>query len=57
MVWQLMRRLDCDCGVVMTKLGNPRESGHSAEKLVVVGENGVQRRGPGALVPRPSRVC
>lgn len=33
------------------------ESGHSAEKLVVVGENGVKRRGPGALVPRPSRLC
>lgn len=34
-----------------------RESGHITEKLVVVGENGVKRRGPGALVPRPSRLC
>lgn len=34
-----------------------RESHHSAEKLVVVGENGVKRRGPGALVSRPTRLC
>lgn len=34
-----------------------RQSGHSAEKLVVVGENGVKRRGPGTLVSRPSRLC
>lgn len=27
------------------------------KKLVVVGENGVKRRGPGALVSRPSRFC
>lgn len=28
----------------------------SADKLVVVWENGVQHRGPGSLVPRPARL-
>lgn len=44
-------------GVVPERTWQPGGSGLSAQKLVVVGENGVDRGVPGALVPRPARVC